>query len=285
MRYARSSGRNASASGAYDSCFPRPPRITCSRSSGKDASARSAAATFVAFESFTKRTPPISRTSSMRCGTPSNVASASAIASSSIPAARAAAVAAAAFSRLCGPGMRGSAGSGSSAANSTRVALAGYGAEPARHDRGVRRRSVARRSGACVRVALERAVPVEVVGLEVEENGDRAASSVSTSSSWNDESSQTTHASGGAEPTSDVSGRPTFPATSTGLPAARNTAPRSSVVVVLPFVPVTPRIGFGRSRAPSSISLQTGTPRVRARSHEHRLTRDSRALHDEIDPL
>ena len=43
------------------------------------------------------------------------------------------------------------------------------------------------------------------------------------SSSWNDESSQTIHASGGAEPTSDVSGRPTFPATSTSLPAARKT--------------------------------------------------------------
>ena len=43
--------------------------------------------------------------------------------------------------------------------------------------------------------------------------------SVSTSSSWNDESSHTTHASGEAAPTSDVSGRPTLPATSTGRPA------------------------------------------------------------------
>ena len=33
MRYARSSVGMLSASGAYDSCFPRPPRITCSRSS------------------------------------------------------------------------------------------------------------------------------------------------------------------------------------------------------------------------------------------------------------
>ncbi len=32
---------------------------------------------------------------------------------------------------------------------------------------------------------------------------------------------------------------PTFPATATGSPASRQMAPRSSTVVVLPFVPVT----------------------------------------------
>ena len=40
--------------------------------------------------------------------------------------------------------------------------------------------------------------------------------SVSTSSSWNEESSHTIQASGDACPTSDVSGRPMLPATSTG---------------------------------------------------------------------
>ena len=36
---------------------------------------------------------------------------------------------------------------------------------------------------------------------------------------------------------------------------------------------------------PSSISLHTGIPRSRAPVDEHRLARDARALHDEIDPL
>ncbi len=53
------------------------------------------------------------------------------------PARARAAVAAAAFSRLCAPGISGSAGSASSAANSTRRAVARDGSEPARHDRDV----------------------------------------------------------------------------------------------------------------------------------------------------
>ena len=47
----------------------------------------------------------------------------------------------------------------------------GYGAEPARHDRGVRGRLSLEDPELELRVVLERAVPVEVVGLEVEENG------------------------------------------------------------------------------------------------------------------
>ena len=112
------SARSRAASGAKLSPLSEPPRIRCTGSSSYAASARRAAATFVAFESLTKRTPAASPTSSSRCGTPGNVRSASAIASSPIPAARAAAVAAAAFSRLCAPRISGSAGSGSSAANS-----------------------------------------------------------------------------------------------------------------------------------------------------------------------
>ena len=91
--------------------------MTC-RGASYAATPRRAAAVFVAFESLTYRTPRSSRTSSSLCGTPGNVRSASAIASSSSPEARAASVAAAAFSRLCSPGISGSAGSGSCAENS-----------------------------------------------------------------------------------------------------------------------------------------------------------------------
>ena len=95
---------------------------------------------------------------------PGKVRSASAIAASSIPAARAAAVAAAAFSRLCAPTISGSAGSGSSAANSTPRQP-----HPARDDLHLR----------CVEdpelrraIRLERQMAVEVVGLEVQQDGD-----------------------------------------------------------------------------------------------------------------
>ena len=79
------------------------------------------------------------------------------------------------------------------------------------------------------------------------------------SSSWKLDSSQTIQSSAGTSSTSSVSARPTFPAT--GAPSM---TPRSSLVVVFPFVPVTPSNGFGSRRAPSSTSLQTGTPRSRA---------------------
>lgn len=106
-----------------------PPRIT-RRPEGYARSATIADSGFVALESLTKRTPPSSRTGSSRFGTPGNVRSASPIAPSGTPSARAAAVAAAAFARLCSPGMRGSAGSGSPAANSTRRARPGTGPKP-----------------------------------------------------------------------------------------------------------------------------------------------------------
>jgi hypothetical protein len=71
-------------------------------------------------------------------------------------------------------------------------------------------------------------------------------------------------ASPSTSPTSDDSGVPTFPASATGRPASRQMAPSSSVVVVLPFVPVTATNRFGRSRQASSSSPSTGTPRSRA---------------------
>ena len=73
---------------------------------------------------------------------------------------------------------------------------------------------------------------------------------------------------------------PTFPAV-----RAPSIAPSSSVVVVLPFVPVTPTIGFGSSRDASSISLQTGIPRSRAADDERRLARHAGALDEHVDAV
>ena len=86
--------------------------------------------------------------------------------SSAIPAARAAAVAAAAFSRLCAPRISGSAGSSSSAENSIPSRPS-----PARDDLRARALEDAQLR---VAVGLERPVPVEVVGLEVEQHRDVA---------------------------------------------------------------------------------------------------------------
>ena len=91
---------------------------------------------------------------------------------SEIPSARAAAVAAAAFSRLCAPGMSGSAGSSSAGSNSIRRAWPGHVVEAARHDRVVGLRLVLEDPELRVPVGVDRAVPVEMVGLEVEQHGD-----------------------------------------------------------------------------------------------------------------
>ena len=84
------------------------------------------------------------------------------------------------------------------------------------------------------------------------------------SSAWKLDTSQTTTTRGPVCPTSDESGVPTFPATATGQPAARRTAPSISAVVVLPLVPVTAMKRFGSSRHASSSSPNTGMPRSRA---------------------
>ena len=92
--------------------------------------------------------------------------------SSEMPTARAARVAAAAFSRLCTPGIAGSAGSGSSKANSTRRAAPGTGPKPRRHHRdvvlGLQSEEAELRGG----VLVEAVVTVEVIRLEVHEDGD-----------------------------------------------------------------------------------------------------------------
>ena len=62
---------------------------------------------------------------------------------------------------------------------------------------------------------------------------------------------------------------PTLPATATGTPAAREIAPSSSTVVVLPFVPVTATKRFG-SRRQASSSSPTHREAALARRHDHR---------------
>src|SRR5438067_2331645 len=90
---------------------------------------------------------------------------------------------------------------------------------------------------------------------------------VSTSSSWKLESSSTTHVPASTVSAISLSGVCSLPASTTSTPAAANIAPSRRTVVVFPFVPVTPSTGLpGRSRQPSSISLQTGMPRERADS-------------------
>ena len=73
---------------------------------------------------------------------------------------------------------------------------------------------------------------------------------------------------------------PTFPAV--GAPSI---APSSSVVVVFPFVPVTPTIGFSSSREASSISDQTGIPRSARGCDERGLARHPRALDQHVDAV
>ena len=120
IRYA-AAARDASASRSPSNEPPLrlPPRITCTPPSNASIP-RTADDTLVAFESFTYRTPPTVPTSSSRCGTPANVRSAAATASSGTPDAIAAAAAPRAFSRLCSPrSLISSTGSGSGP-NSTR---------------------------------------------------------------------------------------------------------------------------------------------------------------------
>ena len=222
----------------------------------------------------------------MRCGTPGNVRSASAIASSSMPGR--------ARRRRRGRGVLAVVRAGDARLGRERVVGgeldAARRARERRRSRAARRR-VVRASGCskirslASRVRLERAVAVEVVGLEVEQDGDRGRS-VSTSSSWNDESSQTIQASGGdladerRQRAADVAGdldRPSGRAEHRAEQLARRRL----------AVRARSRRGSGsaRSRAPSSISLQTGMPRVARARDERRLARDARALHDELDPL
>ena len=134
-------------------------------------------------------------------------------AASPIPTARAAAAAAAAFSRLCSPAIIGSAGSGSSKRELDPAGMPRDLAEAARDDRRVRFGLVLEDAELGIAVALERAVPVEVVGLEVEQHGDARPEARAMSSSWKLDSSQTIQASARPRRPGRSAARPTLPAT------------------------------------------------------------------------
>ena len=102
------------------------------------------------------------------------------------------------------------------------------------------------------------------------------------SSSWKLDSSHTIQASSATAPSRPVSGRPTFPATATGRPAARKISPRSSHVVVLPFVPVTPSSGL-RQEARAELDLAPDGHAASPRGgHEGYLARDTGALDQQV---
>ena len=78
-----------------------------------------------------------------------------------------------------------------------------------------------------------------------------------------------------------------FPATATSRPAARKIAPSSSVVVVFPFVPVTPtnRVPAGQ-QPPAELDLRPDRDAALARRLDERLlARHARRLHDEVDAV
>ena len=101
----------------------------------------------------------------------------------------------------------------------------------------------------------------------------------SESSAWKLDTSQTTVVASSTSPTSAESGVPTFPASATGRPASRQIAPSSSVVVVLPLVPVTATKRFGK-QPPGQLELAEHRQPALARGHDHRrLVRHARALH------
>ena len=100
------------------------------------------------------------------------------------------------------------------------------------------------------------------------------------SSSWKLESSQTIHSSGSTSPTSSLSAVPTFPAV-----RAPSIAPSSSVVVVFPFVPVTPTIGFCRQRDGELDLAPDRDPALARGDDERRLAGHARALDEHVDAV
>ena len=77
---------------------------------------------------------------------------------------------------------------------------------------------------------------------------------------------------------------PTLPAPAHGTPPRSSMAAVSSVVVVLPLVPVMPTIGLRSSsrRYASSTSAHTGMPAERAARDDRGLLRDAGALDEQV---
>ena len=111
-----------------------------------------------------------------------------------------------------------------------------------------------------VHVGAVGAVPVEVVLREVEEDGHRRPEPLDVleleARELGDHRRVRRDLAGHAgQGVADVA------ADGDRQPASRKTAPVSSVVVVLPLVPVMPTTGLARKRPANSTSLHTGTPR------------------------
>ena len=201
-------------------------------------------------------------TSSMRCSTPGNVSRARPIASSSTPIARAAA---SRPRRSRGCGHRGSAAQ----TEAGRRPRTRSGAR--RRERRNPRGTTATSSGPAARRPRASAPRTPRTsrggrgGRARGWSGSRRAAGASPRPRAGTTTARTrSMRRPSTAPTSDVNGRPMFPATSAFHPAASSTAPSNAVVVVFPFVPVTPISGFDRRRAPSSISEIAGMPRARA---------------------
>ena len=76
-----------------------------------------------------------------------------------------------------------------------------------------------------------------------------------------------------------------LPPTATGRPASRRMAPVSSVVVVLPLVPVMPMMRFGRNRAANSTSLHSGNAPAQRLPHDGARVGYAGALHQHVDSV
>jgi hypothetical protein len=83
-------------------------------------------------------------------------------------------------------------------------------------------------------------------------------------SSCHDDSSITTGVSGPIASSCSSAEMPMFPATTASARHAVSIAAQRLVVVVFPFVPVTPMIGAGQWRKKRLISISIGTPAARA---------------------
>ena len=159
--------------------------------------------------------------------------------------------------------------------------VTGHRAEPARQHGHVLGAG-SRRCAAWRAVGLERAVAVEVVGLDVEQHGDAQRRARRCPRAGSSTARRRPRLSGRARPASSQSGRPTLPATSTLRPAARNIAPSSSVVVVLPLVPVTPTKRVGRAAGSQLDLAPDRNVRACAPPHQRRLGRHAGALDEQL---
>ena len=201
----------------------------------------------------------MSATSSRRCRRPETSASASAIAASSTPAARAAAVAAAAFSRLCGPGT----GLGRKlvvGANSTRPPRRER-AEATRDDSDVGFASGSRRCAAWLRGRRRTCRGGRGDRARGSAGRRRAGEARGCPRAGSSTARRRSRRLGRAHRRA-VNERPTLPATATGDGGTEHRA-EQLVVVVLPFVPVTPINGFRRGESRARPRSRSGS-RIRA---------------------